>query len=280
MSLRSKLAEHGFESNDDYEHALRCLLDQAVPHLRVLHVDGAAGRRKTAFAQALGPALGFAHCLYHDFSATEPPPTTIATVLDDGSPGPVEAGLSAFERAMTEACAYSEAAPTLLVLDQLQSAHFNDQRRLYQFAMAREWSNAAGTVQAHGRNFLLVLVSEQPLYHSLAKCSFRVWTDAQRAFLDYRPGDYGLGAEAKGLFDALIALCESVACAPTPTEFGLLLQDLLQRSRSEEQIRQSLFGRVETAERDRLYAPEAATPLRAVMFELERLLGADEVTLG
>jgi hypothetical protein len=181
---------------------------------------------------------------------------------------------------MTEACAYSEAAPTLLVLDQLQAAHFNDQRRLYQFAMAREWSNAAGTVQAHGRNFLLVLVSEQPLYHSLAKCSFRVWTDAQRAFLDYRPADYGLGAEAKGLFAALVALCEAVACAPTPSEFGLVLQDLLQRSRSEDQIRQSLFGRVESAERDRLYAPEAAIPLRTVMLELERLLGADEVTLG
>ena len=73
MSLRSKLAEHGFESNDDYDHALRCLLEQVVPHLRVLHVDGAAGRRKTAFAQALGPALGFAHTLYHDFSAPEPP---------------------------------------------------------------------------------------------------------------------------------------------------------------------------------------------------------------
>jgi hypothetical protein len=280
MSLRRKLAEHGFESNDDYDHALRCLLDQTVPHLRVLHVDGAAGRRKTAFAQALGPALGYAHTLYHDFSVPEPPAAPLAVVLDDGSPGPTEAPLSAFERAMTEACAYSESAPTLLILDQLQAAHFNDQRRLYDFAMMREWTNGAGTVQANGRNFLLALVSEQPLYHSLAKCSFRVWTDAQRAFLDYRPGDYGLGAEAKALFDALGALCTALGCAPTPTEFGLLLQDLLQRSRSEEQIRQSVFGRVESVDRDRLFAPEATAPLRAVMVELERLLGADEVTLG
>src|SRR5688500_14494219 len=163
MSLRSKLAEHGFESNDDYDHSLRCLLDQVVPHLRVLHVDGAAGRRKTAFAQALGPALGYTHSIYHDFSAAEPPAPTLATVLDDGSPGPNEAPLPVFERSMSEACAYSEAAPTLLILDQLQAAHFNDQRRLYQFAMSREWTNAAGTVQANGRNFLLALVSEQPL---------------------------------------------------------------------------------------------------------------------
>ena len=280
MSLRSKLAEHGFESNDDYDHALRCLLEQAVPHLRVLHVDGAAGRRKTAFAQALGPALGFVHALYHDFSAPEPATSTVATVLEDGSPGPSEPGLSLFERAMSEACAYSESAPTLLILDQLQAAHFNDQRRLYQFAMEREWTNAAGTVQANGRNFLLAIVSEQPLYHSLAKCSFRVWTDAQRAFLDYRPADYSLGPEAGALFEALTALCLAVNCAPTPSEFGMVLQDLLQRARSEEQIRQSLFGRVETAERERLYSPESVAPLRAVMLELERLLGADEVTLG
>lgn len=280
MSLRRKLAEHGFESNDDYDHALRCLLDQVVPHLRVLHVDGAAGRRKTAFAQALGPALGFAHSIYHDFSATEPQATPIVTVLDDGSPGPAEPPLPLFERAMTEACAYSESASTLLILDQLQAAHFDDQRRLYQFAMTREWTNAAGTVQANGRNFLLALVSEQPLYHSLAKCSFRVWTDAQRAFLDYRPADYGLGVEAGALFEALAALCIATGCAPTPSEFGLVLQDLLQRARSEDQIRQSLFGRVESAERERLYAPESVAPLRAVMFELERLLGADQVTLG
>ncbi len=280
MSLRRKLAEHGFESNDDYDHALRCLLDQVVPHLRVLHVDGAAGRRKTAFAQALGPALGFTHVLYHDFSATELPGPSIATVLDDGSPGPNEPALPAFERVMTEACAYSESAPTLLILDQMQAAHFNDQRRLYDFAMTREWTNAAGTVTANGRNYLLAIVSEQPLYHSLAKCSFRVWTDAQRAYLDYRPDDYGLGPEAAGLFAALVTLCEAVPCSPTPSEFGLLLQDLLQRSRSEEQIRQTVFGRVESVDRSRLYAPEIAAPLRAVMLELERLLGADEVTLG
>jgi hypothetical protein len=280
MSLRTKLAEHGFESNDDYDHALRCLLDQVVPHLRVLHVDGAAGRRKTAFAQALGPALGYVHTLYHDFSAPEPEAPSVATVLDDGSPGPTEPPLPTFERAMMEACAYSESAPTLLILDQLQAAHFNDQRRLYQFAMSREWTNAAGTVTANGRNFLLALVSEQPLYHSLAKCSFRVWTDAQRAFLDYRPSDYSLGPEAGALFEALAALCLAVHCAPTPSEFGLVLQDLLQRARSEEQIRQSLFGRVESASREHLYAPESVGPLRSVMVELERLLGADEVTLG
>src|SRR5207342_848720 len=98
-----------------------------------------------AFAQALGPALDFTQVIYHDFAAPEPPAPAVPVVLEDGSPGPTEAPLPVFERAMTEACAYSESAPTLLILDQLQAAHFNDQRRLYHFAMTREWTNVAGT---------------------------------------------------------------------------------------------------------------------------------------
>ena len=62
--------------------------------------------------------------------------------------------------------------------------------------------------------------------------------------------------------------------------FANVISDLLHHARSEEQIRQSLFGRIENLERARLYAPELAPPLRALLVELERLLGADEVSLG
>jgi len=280
MSLRTRLAEFGFESNDDYDHALRCLFGQQLTHLRVLHVDGTAGRRKTAFAQALGRAMDYPHVLYHDFSANEPPPSAHPIVLEDGSLGVPEAAPSAFERVMTEACAYSEASQTLLILDQLQAAHFADQARLYNFVMNREWTNSAGSASANARNLVLVLISEQALYHSLAKCSYRIWTDAQRAFLDYRPGDYGLGTEAQGFFAAIATVCVALPASPTPSEFANVISDLLHHARSEEQIRQSLFGRIENLERARLYAPELAPPLRALLVELERLLGADEVSLG
>jgi hypothetical protein len=280
MSLRSKLAEFGFESNDDYDHALRCLFGQDLTHLRVLHVDGTAGRRKTAFAQALGRALEYPHILYHDFSAAEDLPAPQAIVLDDGSMGVPEAPPSGFERVMTEACAYSEASPAMLILDQLQAAHFSDQARLYHFAMKREWNGPSGSASANGKNLVLALISEQPLYHSLAKCSYRVWTDAQRAFLDYRPSDYGLGPEAQAFFSSLSGVCLALDAAPTPSEFANVVDDLLHRARSEEQIRQSLFGRVENLERARLYAPDLAPPLRSLLGELERLLGADEVSLG
>ena len=280
MSLRTRLAEFGFESNDDYDHALRCLFGQRQTHLRVLHVDGLAGRRKTAFAQALGRALDYPHVLYHDFSVAEAMAMAQPIVLDDGSLGVPESAPSGFERVMTEACAYSEASPTLLILDQLQSAHFADQARLYHFVMEREWSGNSGTATANAKNLVLALISEQPIYHSLAKCSYRVWTDAQRAFLDYRPSDYGLGPEAQGLFASLATVCVALAAAPTPSEFAHLLSDLMNHARSEEQIRQSLFGRIENVDRARLYAPELAPPLRALLVELERLLGADEVSLG
>lgn len=279
MSLRRKLAEHGFESNDDYEHAIRCLLEQPGDALRVLHVDGLAGRRKTAFAQALGAALDYPKVLYHDFSDPVPAPQP-APVADAASPGPTEPPPGPFERAMTEACAYSEAEPTMLILDQLQEAPFAEHLRLHRFAQSREWSNVLGSVQAHARNFLLVLVSEQPLYHSLARCSFRVWTDAQRAWQDYRPADHGLGPEATALFEALAGLFEVLAAAPTPSEFAQLLDDVLQRVRSEDMLRQSVFGRVEQVERPRLYSPEALPRLRGVLDEVERLLGAERVELG
>ena len=114
----------------------------------MLHVDGTAGRRKTAFAQALGKALDYAHVLYHDFSVEEVQPPLQPVVLEDGSIGVPEAPPSGFERVMTEACAYSEASPTMLILDQLQGAHFADQARLYHFVMTREWNGAGGSAIA------------------------------------------------------------------------------------------------------------------------------------
>jgi hypothetical protein len=279
MTLRRKLAEFGFESNDDYDHAVRCLFGLEQPYLRVLHVDGTAGRRKTAFAQALGKALDYAHVVYHDFSAEEEVAPPMAVVLEDGSLGAPEAAPSGFERAMTEACAYSEASPVMLILDQLQGAHFAEQARLYHFVMTREWTGATGSAIANPRNFVMVVISEQPLYHSLAKCSFRVWTDAQGGFHDYRPAEYGFGPEAQGLFAAIATVCVALGASPTPSEFQHLLSDLVHHARSEEQIRQSFFGRVESVDRARLYAPELTAPLRNLLAELERLLGADEVQM-
>ena len=180
---------------------------------------------------------------------------------------------------MTEACAYSEGARCILILDQLQAADFADHIRLYEFGTTREWHGAAGSVRANPKNLLLVLLSEEPLYHSLAKISYRVWTDSQRAYLDFRPEDFGLGPDAQELFAALSAVFEAAQASPTPREFQRLLLDLLHRVRSEDQLRQVMFGWIEAAERERLYSPELTQHLRAALDALTRWLGGDEVEL-
>lgn len=280
MNLRHALAQHGFESNEDYEFALRCLFEAEIEHLRVLHVAGEGGRRKTAFIMALAEALGYPHVLYHDFSRPEPPPPPPPPGGEETLPGTDEAPLCAFERAITEACAYSEGARTLLILDQLQAADFTDQIRLHHFIRSGEWNQGTASVMAHPRQLLIALLSEAPLYHPLARVSFRIWTDARHAFLDYRPEDYGLGPDAKALFAALSALFQSAALSPTPSEFSRLLQDLLQRVRSEEQLRQALFGRIEGAERACLDAAAQRKPLTAVIDALGAWLGQDRIELG
>jgi hypothetical protein len=279
MSLRRQLAAHGFESNDDYEFALRSLFSAELPHLRTLHVDGAGGRRKTAFANALANALEYKHVLYHDFSQEIVAAPAQAVVMEDGTLSAPEAAPEPFDRAVTEACAFSEAERTILILDQLQAADFADHIRLYQFATSREWSGPTGSVRANPKNLLLVLISEQPLYHSLAKVSYRVWTDAQRAYLDYRPEDYGLGPDAQLLFAKLAEVFEAAQASPTPSEFQHLLQDLLRHVRSEDQLRQAIFGWTEGVERSRLYSPDLTPLLTAAVDALAHYLGHDHIEL-
>lgn len=281
MSLRKKLAEHGFESNDDYAFPLRCLFEADLDHLRCLNLAGAQGRRKTAFANALGLALDYPHRLYHDFTAAEPPPPPLLLAAgDDEHPQPLEAPLSAFERVVTEACAYSEGARTLLVLDQSQAADFKEHIRLYHFVASREWSTGQGTVVAHLRNLLLVLISEEPLYHSLARVSFRLHTDAGRGAANYRPEDFGLTPAAEEFLTALAQVFEAIGAVPTPGEYGRILADLHARVRTEEQLRQCLFGWMENLDRAALYARPLEPLLAAAQGAINRYFGLEEIELG
>ena len=43
MSLRRRLAEFGFESNDDYTFQIDCLMRAEIAHLRTLHIAGESG---------------------------------------------------------------------------------------------------------------------------------------------------------------------------------------------------------------------------------------------
>ncbi len=279
MNLRRRLALHGFESNDDYEFALRLLFEAQLVGVRCLNVAGESGRRKTALAQALAAALEYEHVLYHDFSRKDALTPTLIVDPESGEAQATELPASAFDRVITEACAYSEGARVILILDQIQASDFRDQIALYQFAQTREWSGGIGTVIANPATLLLVLISEEPLYHSLQKISFRVWADASGGSLDFDPRDYGLDLDAQPLFVALGELFRQIGQAPTPSEFHNILADLLQRVRSVDQLRTSLFGWIENLDRDRLHASILKPTCEQVIAHLDRLIGVEQVDL-
>lgn len=280
MSLRKKLADYGFESNDDYDYPLRCLFEAPLDHLRCLNVAGTAGRRKTALANALAHALDYPHVIYHDFTSPEPPAAPVAVAPDTPPDQALEAPLPVFERAMTEACAYSEGARTILILDQLQAAGFADHIRLYHFVQNREWTSAQGTAVANPNHLLLVLISEDALYHSLAKVSFRVHADASRAYQEFRPEDFGLDASAGEFMAALGALFATIGASPTPNEYARILDDVHLRIRTDEQLRISLFGWMEQLDRGALYAAPAQAQLADAVHAINRYLGIEEIELG
>ena len=281
MALRNRMAEFGFESNEDYEFQLRCLFAAKGTQLRCLNVAGHEGRRKTAFADALAHALEYPRVVYYDFTAPEPPPPPIvvSSEPDAEHAEPTEEPLSAFERAIAEACAYSEAERTFLILDQLQAAEFRDQIRLYQFVNGGDWNVGSASVRANAKNLVVALISETPLYHSLARVSFRVWTDASGGRFAFRPEDFGLGLDARELFAALASLFDALGSVPTSTELSRMLALMLEQVRTPEQLRHVLYGCMEHLDYELLIAPANAAAIDAVVHALNAYIGLDEVEL-
>lgn len=284
MSLRKKLAEFGFESNEDYDFAVRTLLESENNSVRAAELVGSVARRKTAFANALGLALAYPQRLYHDFSRQQnPEPTPIRDDDDENiDTGDRRAALplNAFERIVAEACAFSESTRTLLILDQLQACDFADQLRLFQFIQSGTWSDRGGTVIAHRRNLLVLLISNDALYHSLQKCSFRIYTDASDGVFDFKPEDFGLGANTQPLIDAFATLFDALHCQPTRGEFERILRDCEARVRTAEQLRICIFGRVENLDRATLYDDAQLPLINRLLHELTELLGIEVVSLS
>lgn len=268
IDLSRKLAEHGFESNESYDLPIACLWAEPPGLIRCLNITGRGGRRKTAFANALAGALAIARVLYHDFTSSPPRRDPTAFALE-------EAPLSAFDRAVVEACGYSEAEPSALILDQLQDAPFIEQLRLERFLGSARWPHPQGLAEANPRHLLVMLISEEPLYHGLQRLSFRVHTDRGDGPFLHRPVDFGLEEDAEPLFLALAELFGQLAITPTASELRLLLSDLLKRVRDSRQLAQAVFGRVEGVEYETLRSRALAPYLEAVMEALRRFLAGE-----
>ncbi len=265
---------------------MRTLLESENNSVRAAELVGSVLRRKTAFAHALGLALAYPHRLYHDFSRPQIPETMPAVAPNEVEEN-IDTGdrraalpLNAFERVVIEACAFSESNRTLLILDQLQACDFSDQLKLFQFIQSSVWMDRGGSVIAHRRNLLVLLISGEALYHSLQKCSFRIFTDASAGLFDFKPQDFGLGTNTQALIDAFAALFDALRCQPTRSEFERILRDCEARVRTAEQLRICIFGRIENLDRATLYDAAMVPVITRLLHELTELLGIEVVSLS
>lgn len=277
--LRDAMALHGFESNQDYDYPIRCFLNSGVRTLRCLNIEGDSNRRKTAFAMALAAALDYPRVLYHDFTQQHPPQPEVILPPSQDELGRSEAPIEPLDQVLSEACAFSEAEDSILILDQLQDADFREHIRLYQFLRTGRWEFRDASFIAHPGHLLVFLISEQPLYHSLQKLSFRVWVHRAGGRVHYRPEDFGLGHEAAPLLDALGELFEQLGTQPTRSEYERILHDAGRHIRTADGLRYSIFGWTEGIERNLLFARELEPQIRGVLDALETFIGVDEVEI-
>ena len=281
-TLREMMADNGYESNDDYSYHIKCLLSSQTGDIRCLNVEGAPGRRKTAFANALATSLQYRHVLYHDFSREDAlkVPVPVAGDDEDESSEKIER-VSRFDHTMSDACAFSEGERTIVILDQLQAAPFADHIRLYKFIRSHQWDSAATQFFANKNKLLVFLISEEPLYHSLQKHSFRVWVnDTSVGDKRYRAEDFHLQNDAQDLIDALRGLFAEVGVMPTFSEFAHILNDIQLNVRTAEELTHSIYGWTEGITLDALRAEALREELDTVMSAIETYIGVDEVELS
>lgn len=279
-TLREKMADHGFESNIDYAYHIRCLLSQPIEQIPALNVEGDSGRRKTAFATALAGALEYPRRVYHDFTQANDPPPKVVPPRSRDDDGASEPPIPAFDRALSDACAFSEGEKTILILDQLQAADFREHLRIYRFLVDREWHFRDAAFTANPDNLLVVLISEEILYHSLQKASFSAWVPrASVGDRDYTPEDFGLGPEAHPVLTGLGDLFRDLGVQPTPSEFRKLLHDIHENVRTSDELSCSIYGWTEGVDRTLLQADRIQRRIADLMPLIEEYVGIEHVEL-
>ncbi|MCU7960827.1 MAG: hypothetical protein KZQ58_12705 [gamma proteobacterium symbiont of Bathyaustriella thionipta] len=279
--LQRKMAEHGFESNDDYEYPVQVMLQQNADRIRCLMVEGPSERRKTAFANALANALDFPKILYHDFTQQHPPQPEMTLPPSQDELGRSETPVEAIDQVISEACAFSEGTDTILILDQLQAADFREHLRLYHFLQNAQWSYRDACYYANPQYLVVVLISEEPLFHSLQKCSFRVWVSATSENMPlFKPQDFGLQDDAAPMMAQLASLFEALGSTPTRSEYAHILHDIHQHARTVRALCHSLYGWTEGIAHEHLISKKIQPELRKTMQAIEEYLSEDAIEIG
>ncbi len=278
--LQKKMADYGFESNDDYEYHIRCLMNSPFNGIKTINIEGHKGRRKTAFANALGCALEYPNQFYYDFTQKAEAEGKVIIPPSEDEEGISEPPVTDFDHIMSEACAFSEGELTILILDQLHSADFKDHIRIYHFIKSCEWSYGANSLKASRKNLLVLLISDDPLYHSLQKCSFRIWVNTiSSAQKDYAPADFKLHDDILPIMEALATVFDKLEMAPTYSEYKNILNDVHLNIHTEQQLLHSLYGWMEGINRELLYSLQMSPLVSQVIEKIQQYHGMDEVII-
>ena len=289
-TLRQKLAQHGFESNADYDFEINCFLGggQATQDtIRALNIEGEPGRHKTAFANALARALEYPSVLYFDFShSLEDEEKKIELELRQmqqskefaDKEGRFVPPVKPLDKIMTDACAYSESHPTMVIFDQLQLARFRDHIRLYEFICQCLWVYPGASYTANPKLMSLCLISEEPLYHSLQKYSYRLWINRHgMRNATYTTKELAISESAGALVEGLNQLFTDLGVMPTLSEFRLLLADLIRYVRSEAQFAPAIYARVSGLDRQSLYDHRLLQQYKILMPALEQAIDIEHI---
>lgn len=263
-SLKSLLSQNGFTSSESYDHAVQCFLSNPTDHIRCMHVDGDCGRKRTAFAHALANALRAPQVMYYEFGKDKAVPQIIR--IQEGEEIIEEPPIEALDRILTEACAQSEAEQTVLILDQLHKTQFLNHIRLYEFLQTGLWCYGDVQYQANLSNLSVYLVSDEPLYHSLQSCSFRLWiSEANRAVTVVSAEDLGLNEKNCQWLLPVQKLLGKINLSPTLEEYQRLAFDIEQHVHNKQQLKVSLFGWLENIDRRKLESEELQAYLDDVL---------------
>lgn len=279
-TLQQKMADFGFESNDDYEFQLRCLMNSNFDGIKTINIEGDKGRRKTAFAHALGLALDYPNQFYYDFTQKSEAEGKVVIPPSEDEHGISEPPVADFDHIMSEACAFSEGEATILILDQLHDADFKDHIRIYHFIKSQEWSFGNNSLKASAKNLLLLLLSDEPLYHSLQKCSYRIWINSVSSVRkNYSPADFDLNDDVLPIMEALTEVFTKLEISPTHSEYQKILHDIHYNVHTEQQLIHSLYGWMEGINRELLLSQQMLPFLSQVIESIQQFHGMDEVVI-
>jgi len=274
-TLKQRMEHHGFISHKDYEYALSCLNNPAIDHIKTLNIEGEAGRRKTAFANALGHALEYQHILYFEFGLENKAPIVIQ--FDEDNQSVDTDPMQEFEKIIIETCALSEAETTVLILDQLHLATFKDHMSLYSFITSKTWNSGNNKYIANPANLIIMMISETDIYHALQQCSFKVWVDSL-----HQPGkaptplELELDNSADEWIQAVSDIFTLLNISPTLNAYQKISYDIEQHVRSADQLRISLYGWVEGISYPRLFTDEMDKLFLIAQTAIENYIGIED----